>query len=49
MSKPRTRVRALELGARQLEALDTPYGDGRSMIEDAWRNAWQIARYADAS
>ena len=42
-----THRRALALGARELEApLDTPYGDRRSMIEDAWGNTWQIARYA---
>jgi uncharacterized glyoxalase superfamily protein PhnB len=40
-----THARALALGARELEApLDTPYGDRRSMIEDAWGNTWQIAR-----
>lgn len=35
---------AMELGARSIEApLDTPYGDRRCMIEDAWGNTWQIA------
>jgi tRNA-Thr(GGU) m(6)t(6)A37 methyltransferase TsaA len=35
---------AIEAGARSLEApLDTPYGDRRAMIEDAWKNVWQIA------
>jgi uncharacterized glyoxalase superfamily protein PhnB len=44
-----THRRALELGARELEApLDTPYGDRRSMIEDVWGNTWQIARYVSS-
>ena len=36
--------RATGTGARVIEApLDTPYGDRRCMIEDAWGNTWQIA------
>ncbi len=36
--------RALAAGATSLEApLDTPYGDRRAMVEDAWGNVWQIA------
>ena len=36
--------RAIAAGARSIEEpLDTPYGDRRAMIEDAWGNAWQIA------
>jgi PhnB protein len=35
---------ALAAGARSLEApLDTPYGDRRCMVADAWNNIWQIA------
>ena len=35
---------AMSAGARTIEApLDTPYGDRRCMIEDAWGNTWQIA------
>ena len=38
--------RALELGARTLEQpSQTPYGDYRCMIEDAWGNTWQIATH----
>lgn len=37
-------TRALDLGAIAIEApLDTPYGDRRAMIRDAWGNVWQIA------
>jgi uncharacterized glyoxalase superfamily protein PhnB len=25
--------------------IDTPYGDRRCMVEDAWGNAWQIATH----
>src|SRR5690349_17174339 len=40
-----TYQRALERGARSMEEpLDTPYGDRRCMVEDAWGNTWQIAR-----
>jgi tRNA-Thr(GGU) m(6)t(6)A37 methyltransferase TsaA len=36
--------RAIAAGARTIEEpLDTPYGDRRAMIEDAWGNVWQIA------
>jgi tRNA-Thr(GGU) m(6)t(6)A37 methyltransferase TsaA len=36
--------RAIAAGARSIEEpRDTPYGDRRAMIEDAWGNAWQIA------
>lgn len=39
-----THARAIAAGARSIEEpLDTPYGDRRAMIEDAWGNAWQIA------
>jgi len=35
---------AIDAGARSLEdPLDTPYGDRRGMVEDAWGNVWQIA------
>ncbi len=36
--------RAVAAGARSLEEpTDLPYGDRRSMVEDAWGNVWQIA------
>jgi len=36
--------RALSAGARSIEEpADTPYGDRRCMVEDKWRNTWQIA------
>ena len=36
--------RAIEAGADSLEdPRDTPYGDRRAMIKDAWDNIWQIA------
>jgi uncharacterized glyoxalase superfamily protein PhnB len=36
--------RAIDCGARLVEMpLDTPYGDRRATIEDAWGNLWQIA------
>jgi PhnB protein len=39
--------RAVEAGARVVEEpFDTPYGDRRCMIEDAWGNTWQIATAA---
>jgi uncharacterized glyoxalase superfamily protein PhnB len=35
---------ALDAGARSIEApFDTPYGDRRCMVEDAWGNTWQMA------
>ncbi len=37
---------AIKAGARSLEQLiDTPYGDRRAMVEDRWRNVWQIATF----
>ena len=40
--------RAMAAGARSIEApLDTPYGDRRAMVEDAWGNTWQIATRTD--
>lgn len=39
--------RAVDAGAVVIEEpLDTPYGDRRCMVEDAWGNTWQIARSA---
>ena len=36
--------RAIEAGAQAVEPpLNTPYGDRRGMIKDAWGNTWQIA------
>jgi PhnB protein len=36
--------RALAAGAESLEAVrDTPYGDRRGMVRDAWGNVWQVA------
>jgi PhnB protein len=36
--------RALAAGATSLEEpLDTPYGDRRAMLRDAWGNVWQVA------
>ena len=36
--------RALAAKAVSLEApVDTPYGDRRAMVKDAWGNIWQIA------
>jgi uncharacterized glyoxalase superfamily protein PhnB len=38
--------RAMERGARCVEKpLDTPYGDRRCMVEDAWGITWQIATH----
>jgi len=35
---------ALAAGAESLEAPQVvPYGDRRSMVQDAWGNVWQIA------
>jgi PhnB protein len=40
----KTYQRALDAGAVSLEAVwDTPYGDRRGMVRDAWGNVWQIA------
>jgi uncharacterized glyoxalase superfamily protein PhnB len=39
-----TYARALDAGAISLEApFDTPYGDRRAMVRDAFANVWQIA------
>jgi PhnB protein len=36
--------RACVAGATSLEEpIDTPYGDRRAMVRDAWGNVWQIA------
>ena len=41
-----TYQRALDAAARSIEEpFDTPYGDRRCMVEDAWGNIWQIATY----
>jgi len=38
--------RALAAGARSIEEpMDTPYGDRRATVEDAWGNGWQIATF----
>jgi len=38
--------RAMERGAESIEEpQETPYGDRRAMVRDAWGNKWQIARY----
>ena len=35
---------AIEAGARSIEEpWDTPYGERRGMVEDAWGNTWQMA------
>jgi uncharacterized glyoxalase superfamily protein PhnB len=37
-------ARAIGAGATSLEApVDTPYGDRRAMVRDAYGNVWQIA------
>jgi PhnB protein len=41
-----TYQRALDSSATSLEEpTDTPYGDRRGMIKDAWGNTWQIATH----
>ena len=41
-----THRRAIEAGATPIEdPVETPYGDRRAMIEDAWGNTWQIATH----
>jgi PhnB protein len=41
-----TYARAIDAGAHSVEMpFDTPYGDRRAMVEDAWGNRWQIARF----
>ncbi|GKQ51118.1 glyoxalase/bleomycin resistance/extradiol dioxygenase family protein [Bradyrhizobium sp. Ce-3] len=38
--------RAIAAGAASIEApADTPYGDRRATIRDAWANVWQIATF----
>jgi PhnB protein len=38
--------RALAAKATSLESpIDTPYGDRRAMVKDAWGNIWQIATH----
>lgn len=40
----RTYRKALSVGAKSIEKpLDTPYGDRRAVVKDAWGNTWQIA------
>lgn len=40
--------RAIAAGATANETpFDTPYGDRRAMVTDAWGNIWQIATTAD--
>jgi PhnB protein len=40
----KTYRKAMAAGARAIEKpLDTPYGDRRAVVEDAWGNVWQIA------
>lgn len=38
--------RAIAAGAESIETpADTPYGDRRATVRDAWANVWQIATY----
>lgn len=40
----KTYRKAISAGAKSIEKpLDTPYGDRRAVVEDAWGNTWQIA------
>lgn len=40
----KTYRKAISAGARSLEKpQDTPYGDRRAIVKDAWGNTWQIA------
>lgn len=40
----KTYRKAVSAGAKSLEKpLDTPYGDRRAVVKDAWGNTWQIA------
>lgn len=40
----KTYRKAISAGARSVEKpVDTPYGDRRAVVEDAWGNTWQIA------
>src|SRR5262245_20273834 len=42
--------RELKVGADSLEeAIDTPYGDRRAMVQDRWNNVWQIATFKRSS
>jgi PhnB protein len=42
--------RALDAGATSIEApRETPYGDRRAMVRDAWGNTWQIATHRGRS
>ena len=42
-------ARAMAEGADSMEAPgETPYGDRRAMVQDAWGNTWQIARWGGA-
>jgi|SRR6266446_9799034 PhnB protein len=39
---------AIDAGAVSIEVpADMPYGDRRAMVQDAWRNIWQIATYRE--
>lgn len=39
--------KAIEAGATEIEPpVDTPYGDRRAMVRDAWGNTWQIATHS---
>ena len=43
-----TYQRALDAGVKTMEEpVQTPYGDRRCMVEDAWGNTWQIATYQE--
>jgi uncharacterized glyoxalase superfamily protein PhnB len=40
----KTYRKAISAGAKSVEKpLDTPYGDRRAIVKDAWGNTWQIA------
>jgi PhnB protein len=40
----RTYRKAVSAGAKAVEKpVDTPYGDRRAVVKDAWGNTWQIA------
>jgi uncharacterized glyoxalase superfamily protein PhnB len=42
-------ARATAAGAQMIEPpSDTPYGDRRATVSDAWGNLWQIATYKGA-
>ena len=45
-SADETYRRAIAAGAGSIETpADTPYGDRRATVRDAWANVWQIATY----